>query len=445
MSTTLPLELSIILLLILANGVFAATEIALVSARRNRLEQSAAAGQRGARQALALAADPDRFLATVQIGITLIGTLAAAFGGASLASGIASGLAVVPALQPYAEAIALAIVVVLITYLSLVLGELAPKRLALQHAEGIAVRLAPLMSLLARISSPIIFLLTGSVSLLLRLIGQRRASEMSVTEEDITYLVRQGAASGAVEAHEAEFIERVFRFSTRTVRAVMTPRPAIVAVDLAAPLSETIEALIHTGHSRVPVYRDTLDEVIGILHARDLLPFLCGDRATDLDLQALLRPALFLPPQQHIDDALAAFRERKVSLALVVDEYGQVEGLVTVEDVLEELLGQLPSEYRAEDQPTIVQLDDGSWLVDGAEDYETVCERIGTPSTPSTRRRPYATIAGYVLAQLQHIPTVGETTRTGDFTIQVVDMDGRRIDKVAIRQTAAPTQQEDRA
>jgi putative hemolysin len=325
-----------------------------------------------------------------------------------------------------------------ISYLSLVLGELAPKRLALQHAEAFAVRVAPLMSGLARISRPAIALLTASVSLLLRLVGQRQPSETTVTEEDITYLVRQGAVSGAVEPAEAEFIERVFRFADRTVRAVMTPRPEIVAVDISAPFATTVEALVRSGHARLPVYRDSLDDVLSILHAQDLLPFLGGEQPPP-DLRSLLRPALFLPSQQHIDDALAAFRERKTHLALVVDEYGQVEGLVTVEDVLEELMGELPSEHGPEQAPSMVQLEDGSWLVDGAESYEVVREQVGLPSIPTSRRRTYSTLAGFALAQLERIPQVGDAATAGDFMIQVVDMDGRRIDKLLIRRTQQAT------
>jgi putative hemolysin len=420
-------------LLVLANGVFAAAEIALVSARRSRLERQAEAGHHRARLALDLAANPDRFLATVQIGITLISTLAAAFGGASLATGIADVLATVPALHSSAESIALVIVVLLISYLSLVLGELVPKRLALAHAEAIATGIAPVMTALARIARPVIALLSASVTLVLRLVGQRQASEAAVTEEDITYLVRQGTASGTVEPAEAEFIQRAFQFTDRVVRSIMTPRPALVAVAVETPLDAIVTTIVRSGHSRLPVYHDSLDHVLGILHARDLLPLLTGEQAPDLRL--LLRPAIFLVPHQHIDDVLATFRQQEAQVALVVDEYGQIEGLVTVEDVLEELVGELPNEHGQPQAPSMVQLEDGTWLVDGTQTYETARVRVGLPAIAAADRHEYATLAGFVLARLGRIPTVGDTVTAGDFTIQVVDMDGRRVDKLAIRRT----------
>jgi len=433
MSSVLPIEIAIILLLIVANGFFAASEIAIVSSRRGRLEREAAAGNRGAKQALELAESPDRFLATVQVGITLISTLAAAFGGARLAEPLAGWLASIPALRAYAEPLALGVVVALITYFSLVLGELVPKRLALQHAEGIAVRVAPILGAISRLARPAIAALTASAAVVLRVVGRRPAVGGAVTEEDIAYLVRQGEASGAVEAAQARFIGRVFRFDERPARAIMTPRPDIVALDVETSFPEVVDTLLGTTHSRIPIYEGTLDQVIGILYAKDLLRALKAPQATDI--RPLLRPAAFVLRHQRLDDVLAAFRRQRSQLALVVDEYGQVEGLVTLADVLEELVGDLPPEHAAPEEPSLVQLEDGTWIVDGAEPYDALRERVGLPDLPPEERGQYVTVAGVVLARLDRIPTVGDTVGLGDFTLRVLDMDGRRIDKLSIART----------
>lgn len=432
MSLSLAVEIAVILLLIVANGFFAASEIAIVSARRSRLEQGAEAGHRGAREALDLARNPDRFLATVQVGITLISTLAAAFGGARLSEPLAAWLATISPLEPYAASLALAIVVALITYFSLVIGELVPKRFALQHAEAIAIRVAPIIGALSRLARPAVATLTASATVLLRLLGRPPATEAHVTEEDITYLVRQGEASGAVEAAQAQFIGRIFRFDERPVRSIMTPRPDIVALDVDTPFQEIVDTLLGTTHSRILVYEGELDQVAGILYAKDLLRALKTPSATDI--RPLLRPAAFVPRHQHLDDVLAAFQRQRSQLALVVDEYGQVEGLVTLADVMEELVGDLPPEHTAPEEPSLVQLEDGSWIVDGAVAYDTLHEQVGLPALPPEERGQYVTVAGVVLAQLDRIPNVGDTVGLGDFTLRVLDMDGRRIDKLSIAQ-----------
>jgi putative hemolysin len=425
------IEVIIIFVLILANGFFAASEIAIVSVRRGRLQQKVDTGRRAARQALDLAERPERFLATVQIGITLIGTFAAAFGGARISYTLASWLASFPPLAPYAQNIALGVVVVLITYFSLVIGELAPKRLALQHAEGVAMIAAPVMNGLARIARPIVALLTISASAVLHLLGQGHAPGAAVTEEDVIYLARQGAITGTVEPEEAQLISRVFQFTDRLVRNVMTPRAQIVAVELETPFEEVVKLFISSGYSRLPVYQGTLDAVVGVLFAKDVLRVLAT--VEQHDLRTLAHSAVFVPEHQHIDDLLTIFRREGEHLALVVDEYGQISGLLTLEDVLEELVGEIEDEYDVPEEPSIVRREDGSWLVDGKEEYEHVREVVGLPEIPSEEEGLYTSLAGFILARLGRIPTVGNTLHVNHFIVEVVDMDGRRIDRVLVR------------
>jgi putative hemolysin len=424
-------EIIIIFVLILANAFFAASEISIVSSRRGRLQQQADVGRRTAKQALDLAAHPDRFLATVQVGMTLIGTFASAFGGAEIAEVLAEWLKDFPLLAPYAQTLGLVVVVVLITYFTLVIGELVPKRLALQHAESIAMFAAPIMLMIARIGRPFVVLLTVSVNVVLRLIGQGRAAEQTVTEEDVIYLAREATTSGTVEPAEAQLITRVFQFTDRLVRGVMTPRSDIVALDVDVPLKQAVQVFISSGYSRLPVYQEMLDSVVGIVNAKDVL------RAQTLDqppsLRELAHPAIFVPEHQHIDDLLAVFRREGEHLALVVDEYGQITGLLTLEDVLEELVGEIEDEYDEPEEPAMVQREDGSWLVDGKVAYETVRDKMGLPPVPPDERGLYMSLAGLVLARLGHIPTVGETLRVGNFLFEVVDMDARRIDRLLIR------------
>lgn len=430
------IEIAFIVLLILANGFFAASEIALVSARRSRLQQQAQTGKRSAQQALDLAEHPDRFLATIQIGITVISTFAAAFSGASISHNLAGWLSLIPPVAPYAEPLAFGIVVAGVSYLSLVVGELAPKRLALQHAERIAMLAAPVMNGLARFARPAIALLSGSVTLVLRLLGQRQAAAIDVTEEDVVFLARQGTVSGAIEPEEAQFIHRVFQFTDRPAHTVMTPRSEIVAVEVETPIKEVVQVFLRSRYSRLPVYEGSLDRVLGMVNAKDVLQVLVGESSPDL--RSLIYPALFVPEHQPINDLLTIFRQKGAHLALVIDAYGQVSGLLTLEDVLEELVGEIQDEYDMPEDLPLVQRADGSWLADGAESYETVQETVGLPPIPPEERGLYTTLAGVVLARLGHIPRVGEQIEIGPYVLEVVDMDGRRIDRILILPEAAP-------
>jgi putative hemolysin len=432
MLASLGTELIIILILTLANGFFSGSEIAIDSARRSRLEAQAAAGHRAARQALALAENPDRFLATVQVGISLIGTFAAAFGGARIGDLLAAWLNTFPAVSAYAQPLALAIVVVLITYLSLVLGELVPKRLALQHAEGIAVFAAPIMTGLAVVARPVVAVLSVSVNLVLRLLRQHRVAESPVTQEDIVYMVGEGTTSGTVDASEAQFIQRVFQFTDRPVRKAMTPRTEITGVEAGAPWVEIVQTFLTSRYSRLPVYQGSLDHIVGILHVKDVMHLLITGEKRD-DVMRLLRPPTFVLASQHINDVLTMFRRQGSHLGIVVDEFGQVAGLVTLEDLLEELVGEIRDEYDQAEEPPFVRRADGSWLVDGLQAYDTVQRRLGLPADPSLTDADFTTLAGMIMALLNRIPHVGDTVTLGDFTLEVIDMDGRRVDKVLIQ------------
>lgn len=429
MLESLIIETVIIFVLILANGFFAASEIAVVSARKGRLEQQAQEGHRGATAALELAKNPNHFLSTVQVGISLIGTFAAAFGGASLAEVLETALANIPALAPYAGSIALGIVVLAITYLSLIVGELVPKRLALQNAEGVASFVAPAMQLLARLAGPIVNFLTASTELVLRLLGRHNVPESLITEADIIALVREGTEKGTVEATEEDFITSVFTFSDRTVRSMMTPRPQVVALDFNTLWADVLTTFTESGYSRVPVYKDTLDQMLGVLHVKDLLQVWGQTEVSNLE--SLLRPPLYVIESQRAAAAFQQLKQSSNAMALVLDEYGQVAGLITLEDMLEELVGDIAGE--SGELEGIKWRKDGSYLVDGILPCEELQKYLAIPDIAEfARRQGFETVAGLLLALLGRIPKVGDTANWRGYTFEVIDMDGQRVDKILI-------------
>lgn len=423
-------EIIIIIALTLANGFFAGSEIAIVSSRRSRLEALANEGNKAAKQALSLTENPDRFLATVQIGITLIGTFSAAFGGARIGSVLTAWFQNIPVIAPYAEAIALTLVVVSITYLSLVLGELVPKRLALRNAERLAVIAAPIMTALAIFARPLVALLTISVSIIFRLIGVKSSDEQQVTEEDIVYMVREGTESGSVEAGEAQFIHRVFQFTDRPIYTMMTPRTQMESVRIDTPLPEIISKFITSGYSRLPVFENKTDEIAGVIYVKDILQPL-ADGNQNIDIRQMLRSAVFVVESAHGDDVLTQFRQQGAHIALVIDEYGQVIGLITLEDLLEELVGEIRDEHDTDEENAYFQREDGTWLVDAREPYDRVCHVLGlTPSKDEDIK--FESLASLVIEELGRIPVVGDIVTLGAMKVEVVDMDERRLDKVLI-------------
>jgi putative hemolysin len=425
------IEAAIVLLLILANGFFAASEIAVVSSRKGRLVQQAQLGQHNAAVALELAENPNHFLSTVQVGITLISTFAAAFGGASIAEVLAGILRSIPALARYADNIALGVVVLVISYFSLILGELVPKRLALQNAEGVASAVAPIMRTAARLAGPIVRFLTFSTELVLRLLGRHNMPETPITEDDIMALVHEGAVGGTVEAAEEDLITSVFTFTDRTVRSLMTPRTQLVAVAIGTPFPQVLRAITDSGYSRIPVYQDTLDQIVGVLYVKDLLR--AWGHPHEVDVGALLRPPLYVLEGQRAVVALQQLKQHQAGMALVLDEYGQVAGLIALEDMLEALVGDIADEYD-EANEAFVQRDDGSYLVDGLLPFSDLQQRIALPAVDALLHEyAFETVAGFMLALLGHIPVVGERAHWHGYAFEVVDMDERRIDKILIQ------------
>jgi putative hemolysin len=426
------MELLIILALALANGIFAATELAMVSARRGRLEQRADDGDRGAATALRLQDSPDRFLAAVQVGITLIGTFNGVFAGATLADQLAPLMEGLPYIGgPAAAGAAQFLVVLLVTYISLVLGELVPKRIALQSAEAIAAFMARPMAFLARISRPVIWLLTASSSLILHLIGRGNVPEERVTEEDIKALVREGAEGGGVEPQEQQFIESIFNFSDRAVRHIMTPRRDVEMVEAEASLGEVLDELLESGYSRFPVYEDNPDQIVGTVHVRDLLVLYRRQGETAM-VRDVLSPPVYVPENSRASALFPLFRKSRRHMAIVVGELGGVEGVVTLEDVLEEIVGEIDDEYDDASTPPIVRRDDGSLLVEGALSIDQVKRLLDVDALPDEETYRYDTLAGFVISLLGHIPTAGETVRWHSWRFEVLDMDGLRVDKVLI-------------
>ncbi len=423
------LEAMLIGTLILVNGFFAGAEIALISARRSRIQQLAAGGDARAERVTTLQGDPDRFLATVQIGVTFVGTLASAVGGAAAVRALSPMIREIPVswLRTGAEPVALATVVVVITYLTLILGELAPKSLALRHAVPLALWLAAPIDRLANLTFPLVRLLTASNRFVLRLLGQKGAAERAfVSEEEVKHMLQEGRAQGVFDQTEQELIHSVFEFTEASVKEVMIPRPRIQAIDVETPVEEVLAYIIETGKSRYPVYRNTLDEILGILFDKDLFRLLAEKKP--IVLTEILRPAHFAPETAQVSHLLKVMQKRRMPMALVVDEYGGVEGLVTFEDLIEEIVGEIQDEADREQRP-VERLRDGSYIVDASISIRDLAEQhhLGFPESAE-----YETLAGFILSHLQRIPRGGEVVTYQDWRLVIVDMDGRRISRVKV-------------
>ena len=430
-------ELLLILVLLLVNGLLAMSEIAIVSARKTRLQQRADAGDAGAAAALDLAREPTRFLSTVQIGITLVGILAGAFGGATIAAAIRQALEPIPLLAPYAEALGLTVVVAAITFLSLIVGELVPKRLALNAPERIAVLVARPMRLLARLAGPVVLLLTLTTDGVLRLLRVRPSQEAAITEEEVRVLIAQGTEAGVFEAAERELVESAFELGEAQVRDLMTPRPRVDWLDLDDPPEVQWQALARLPHLHVPLCRGQLDDVVGILAVRQLVPELLAGRRPDL--VSLAREPLFLPEHLPVFKALEQFRDANPHVALVIDEHGGVAGLLTLTDVMAALVGDLvQAPGQVASRP--VQRDDGSWLLDGLTTVDQVADLLQLGPAWADEDEDVQTLGGVALASLGRVPRSGDRFAWRGRQFEVVDMDGRRVDKVlALPRLAAPT------
>jgi putative hemolysin len=423
-------ELIFILVLILLNGVLAMAETAFVTARKARLQYLAEAGDQSAHEALELAENPSKLLSTTQIGITLIGILAGAFGGVTLAGELANRLEQFDALRPYSHAIALGLVVLVTTYLSLVLGELVPKRLALNNPERAASALARPMNWLARLTAPLVRLLTFSTDLILKVLDSQPSDEPPITEDEIRVLLEQGTEAGVFKEAEQDMVEGVFRLADRRVGAVMTPRHEIIWLDLEDPLEHTRQAIIDSVHSRLPVGVGSLDQVVGIVRAKDLL----GQALTDgqIDLQAALIPAQYVPESMEALKVLDIFRESGIHIALVIDEFGGLQGLVTLQDIIEGIVGDLPGADEV-NEPEIIQREDGSWLMDGSLPVDEFKEILNLSNLPMEDRGVFSTLGGFIMTYLGRIPKASDHFEWSGLHFEVLDMDGFRVDKVLVQ------------
>jgi putative hemolysin len=419
----------VVLALVLVNGLFAAAEMSVVTARPGLLERRRRAGDRGADAAYRLVLHRDRFLAAVQVGITLVGTLAGVYSGARLAEPLAEFLRGWPPLAPYAGSLAVALVVAAVTFASLVFGELVPKRVALARAEELAARLAPLMTVFSRAVSPLAFLLAAAVNAALWLVGQRGAGARRLTVEEFGSLVEEGLRAGLIEEKGARVLEGVLKATGRVVSEVMTPRTELVAVPVEATVEEAVARIRSTTNTRFPVYRGDLDHIVGVLFARDLVG---ADR--NASVADLMRPVLAIPETVRVLEALRRFQEQGQHAAVVLDEYGGTAGWVTLEDLLEELVGEIPSEH-GEEEPGVVVRPDGSLLVDGRLPLHQLLERLGLREE-EVGVEEASTAAGLVLHLLGRIPSVGDRVVVAGYTIEVVDLDGPRVDKLLVTRLA---------
>lgn len=420
MSTRITLEIILIFLLVVANGVFAMTEIALVSSRKPRLRTHSENGDRGAAVALELAEQPNDFLSTVQIGITLVGILAGVFGGATLAEQLGERFDAVSWIAPHGETLGLAFVVLAITYLSLVIGELVPKRIALTNPERIAAAMSPFMRAVARLARPVVWFLSVSTSGVIKLLRIPESNEPSVTEEELTSMLELGRRTGEFHPAEEEMIKGVFALADRSASAIMTPRHEVVWLDLTRPAGELQRRIVESGLSRFPAAEGSLDRFVGVIEVKDLIAACFA--GAPVDLRAAVRQPLVFPETASALQIRHDFQSRKAEIGIVVDEYGGFEGIVTVADLAMRVLGL------DEDEQEIIRREDGSWLVDAMMNFPDFAAKIGLRVDDVA----FDTVAGFVLVHLSGMPRVADSFETNGYRFEIVDMDGRRVDKVLV-------------
>jgi len=432
----MPKDVLLLLLLIVLNGIFAMSEIAVVSARRARLIQLAEDGSKGARHALTLASEPTRFLSSVQVGITSIGILNGAIGEGVIAARLRPALEQVPLLAPYADTLSLAIMVAVLTYVSLIIGELVPKRIALIHPETVASVIARPMEVVAGVTRPIVFLLSVSTDSILRLFRVRQAKQPGVTADEIRVMLEQGAEEGVFEPTEHELVTNVLNLDERHVGAVLTPRSDVVYVDIRDSVDTLREKLREQPHSVLPLCEGSLDKVLGFVRSTKVLErFL--ERGQP-DLPSLAEPPLFVPETMTLMKLLEQFKRTHLPIALVVDEFGDVEGLVSFTDVISSIVGDLPMEPGEE--PAIVQREDGSWLLDGAVDLDTALRTLEAEAMVNDEdRQHFHTLGGLAMVALGRVPRTGDVFERGDYRFEVVDMDGNRVDRILASRRPPPS------
>ena len=420
-------DLVLILALVAVNGLLSMSELAIVSSREARLKAMVKSGSRGAKCALDLAAEPGRFLSTVQIGITLIGIINGAYSGASLGQPVSERIALFGLDKETAEAVGFGLVIVVTTFVSLVIGELVPKQFALRNPEAIAAIVSRPMGWLSKLTAPFVWLLDQTSALIFRLLGLNREAKNAVTAEELQLVVAEAQTAGVLEENERAIISGIVRLADRPVREVMTPRMDIDWIDIRCTGSEIKAALAETTHSRLPVADGSVDNIVGVVATRDMLTALLDGE--ELNMQRLTKSAPVIPDLMDAMDALAVLRSAEVPLALVHDEYGHLDGIVTPGSILSALAGAFKHDLEEGDEPPLVERDDGSWLVSGSASADVLSDRIGVSMAAD---RDYSTVAGFALSVLKKIPETGEIFKFDGFRFEVVDMDGRKIDKLLV-------------
>ncbi len=422
------MEIVIILLLLLLNGIFAMAEMAVVTARKHRLQQKANDGSKRAQAALELSKNPNRFLSTIQINITLIGILAGAFGGATIAHEVATYINLIPPLSPYSEFLSLALVVLVITYLSLVIGELVPKRIAMSNPEAIAAMVARPMNFVSMITAPLVYVLSISTDFLLAILGVK-SSEPAVSEEEVRFLVREGARVGVFGIAEKDIVERTLALGDRKVSSFMTVRNEIVWLDIDSSFKSLRSKIAKKPHSHFPVCRDTLDKVVGVVRTKDLLDTLLIEEK--IDVKKVLHKALFIPQITDALKVLELFKKSGIHMALILDEYGSIQGLISLTDIIEAIVGDIPS-FEEISEKEIAQREDGSWLIDGLIPIEEFKEHFHIKKLPGEKSGNYYTLGGFAVYNLNHIPVSGDSFDLENFHFEIIDMDENRIDKILL-------------
>lgn len=423
------MEILIILLLIILNGVFAMAEIAIISARKSSLQQQANDGNKNAQSALELTESPNRFLSTIQIGITFIGIFAGAFGGGTIAESLAGYLKTIPILAPYSDVFSLILVVSVITYLSLVLGELVPKRLALTNPEGIAKFVARPMNSLSSFAGPLVTLLSFSTDWLMKAFSIKASNKPTVSEEEINMLIREGARTGVFHKAEKDIVERTLRLSDKKVQSLMTPRKEIVWLDIDSPFKKLRSRISVSPHPHFPVCRNNIDKILGIVRTEDILThFLVEEK---IDLKKFLHKPLFVPENMDGLKVLELFKKSGIHIALVIDEYGNIQGLLSLTDILEAIVGDIPTVNELEDKE-INKRDDGTFLIDGLVSIDEFKEFFHLKKLPEEKSGVFHTIGGFVMHRLGKIPKSSDSFDFGNYKFEVMDMDGHRVDKILL-------------
>ena len=429
-------EIAVILLLIALNGLFSMAEIALVSVRKSRLESRAQEGDQRAQIALSLAEHPQNFLSTVQCGMTLIGTFAGAYGGATLSKYLEFVFDKIPLLNHYSDAISFGCIVVAITYITIVIGELVPKTIALSHSEGIALLSARPMHAFLTIMYPIVRVLSSSTNAILRIFRIKDPGESEITHDEIQIMLEQGAESGVVNAEEHEMVEGIFRLGNRLINLLMTHRKDVIWLDIHDSTSENLEKMAKSHHSHFPVCDGSLDKVIGMINVKDIM--LKVKRGEEIDYGALVTTPLVVPDNLPALRVLSQFKESGTHIALVLDEYGSFQGIVTLNDFMEAIIGEMTHRPGQKEEPLIVPRDNG-WLVDGKLENHLLKDLLEVPELFDEERGEYQTLAGMILTFIGRIPNIGDRFAWDKYQFEIVDMDGNRIDRVLITVSAPPT------